>query len=27
VPYAKGGAIVRNSDVKRFSLQVQRPSA
>jgi MerR family transcriptional regulator, heat shock protein HspR len=27
VPYSKGGAIVRNADVKRFSLQVQRPSA
>jgi len=27
VPYAKGGEIVRNVDVKRFSLQVQRPSA
>ena len=27
VPYSKGGAIVRNADVKRFSLQVHRPSA
>jgi MerR family transcriptional regulator, heat shock protein HspR len=27
VPYDKGGAIVRNADVKRFSLQVHRPSA
>jgi MerR family transcriptional regulator/heat shock protein HspR len=26
VPYSKGGAIVRNADVKRLSLQVQRPS-
>jgi MerR family transcriptional regulator, heat shock protein HspR len=26
VPYSKGGAIVRNADVKRFSVQVQRPS-
>ena len=26
VPYEKGGAIVRNADVKRFSLQVHRPN-
>ncbi len=26
VPYSKGGAIVRNADVRRFSLQVQRRS-
>jgi MerR family transcriptional regulator/heat shock protein HspR len=26
VPYDKGGAIVRNVDIKRFSLQVQRPN-
>jgi MerR family transcriptional regulator, heat shock protein HspR len=26
VPYDKGGAIVRNVDVQRFSLQVQRPN-
>jgi MerR family transcriptional regulator/heat shock protein HspR len=26
VPYNKGGEIVRNADVQRFSLQVQRPS-
>jgi MerR family transcriptional regulator/heat shock protein HspR len=26
VPYSKGGAIVRNADVKRLSLRVQRPS-
>jgi MerR family transcriptional regulator/heat shock protein HspR len=27
VPYAKGGAIVRNADVKRFKLTVQRSAA
>jgi len=27
VPYAKGGAIVRNADVKRFTVRVQRPDA
>ena len=27
VPYTKGGAIVRNADLKRFSVQVQRPDA
>jgi len=27
VPYSKGGAIVRNADVQRISLQVQRPSS
>ena len=26
VPYTKGGAIVRNADVQRFSLQVHRPA-
>jgi MerR family transcriptional regulator/heat shock protein HspR len=26
VPYVKGGAIVRNADVQRFALRVQRPS-
>ena len=26
VPYSKGGAIVRNADVQRFSLRVQRPT-
>jgi len=26
VPYSKGGAIVRNADVQRFSLRVHRPS-
>jgi MerR family transcriptional regulator, heat shock protein HspR len=26
VPYVKGGAIVRTSDVKRFSLRAQRPT-
>ena len=26
VPYSKGGAIVRNADVQRFSLQVHRRS-
>jgi MerR family transcriptional regulator, heat shock protein HspR len=26
VPYVKGGAIVRNADVKRFTVRVQRPS-
>jgi MerR family transcriptional regulator/heat shock protein HspR len=26
VPYDKGGAIVRNADVQRFSLQIQRPN-
>jgi MerR family transcriptional regulator, heat shock protein HspR len=26
VPYVKGGEIVRNSDVQRFALRVQRPS-
>jgi len=26
VPYSKGGAIVRNADVQRFALRVQRPS-
>jgi MerR family transcriptional regulator, heat shock protein HspR len=25
VPYAKGGAIVRNADLKRFTVRVQRP--
>jgi MerR family transcriptional regulator/heat shock protein HspR len=25
VPYAKGGAIVRNADLKTFRLKVQRP--
>ncbi|MBV9804571.1 MAG: helix-turn-helix transcriptional regulator [Solirubrobacterales bacterium] len=25
VPYVKGGAIVRNADVKRFTVRVQRP--
>src|SRR5438105_2610208 len=25
VPYVKGGAIVRKADLKRFSIQVQRP--
>src|SRR5579863_4814157 len=25
VPYAKGGAIVRNADVKKFSIRVRRP--
>jgi MerR family transcriptional regulator, heat shock protein HspR len=25
VPYVKGGAIVRNADLKRFTLRVQRP--
>ena len=25
VPYAKGGAIVRNADLKRFTIRVQRP--
>ena len=25
VPYAKGGAIVRNADVKRFTIRAQRP--
>ncbi|MBV9365237.1 MAG: helix-turn-helix transcriptional regulator [Solirubrobacterales bacterium] len=25
VPYAKGGAIVRNADLKRFTVTVQRP--
>ncbi len=25
VPYAKGGAIVRNADLKRFTVQVHRP--
>jgi MerR family transcriptional regulator/heat shock protein HspR len=27
VPYAKGGAVVRQADMKRFSVRVQRPSA
>jgi MerR family transcriptional regulator/heat shock protein HspR len=27
VPYAKGGAIVRNADLARFRLKVQRPDA
>jgi MerR family transcriptional regulator/heat shock protein HspR len=26
VPYVKGGAIVRNADLKRFTVPVQRPS-
>ena len=26
VPYVKGGEIVRNADVQRFALRVQRPS-
>jgi MerR family transcriptional regulator/heat shock protein HspR len=26
VPYAKGGAIVRHADLKRFSIRAQRPS-
>jgi MerR family transcriptional regulator/heat shock protein HspR len=26
VPYVKGGAIVRNADVQRLALRVQRPS-
>ncbi len=26
VPYAKGGEIVRNADLQRFALRVQRPS-
>ena len=26
VPYAKGGAIVRNADLKRFTVPVQRQS-
>jgi MerR family transcriptional regulator/heat shock protein HspR len=25
VPYVKGGAIVRNADLKRFTVRVQRP--
>ena len=25
VPYVKGGAIVRNADLKRFTIRVQRP--
>jgi MerR family transcriptional regulator, heat shock protein HspR len=25
VPYAKGGAVVRHADLKRFSVRVQRP--
>ena len=27
VPYAKGGAIVRNADLKRFTVRVQRPDS
>ena len=27
VPYAKGGAIVRNADLKRFTVRVERPDA
>jgi MerR family transcriptional regulator/heat shock protein HspR len=27
VPYVKGGAIVRNADVKTFAVRVQRPNA
>ena len=27
VPYAKGGAIVRNADLKRFTIRVQQPDA
>jgi MerR family transcriptional regulator/heat shock protein HspR len=27
VPYAKGGAIVRNADLKRFTIRVERPDA
>jgi MerR family transcriptional regulator/heat shock protein HspR len=25
VPYVKGGAIVRNADLKRFTVRVERP--
>ena len=25
VPYANGGAIVRNADLKRFTVKVERP--
>ena len=27
VPYVKGGAIVRNADLKRFTVRVQRPDS
>ena len=27
VPYAKGGAIVRNADLKRFAIKVERPAS
>jgi hypothetical protein len=26
VPYAKGGAIVRSSDLKRFKVPIERPN-